>query len=188
MARRRKTSSITRLPEEQRAYIERAIRAGSMTLDELIADLRARWPGEPAADISRSALHRHEQGIREDMRELMEIETAAKAVFGGTGDQFGEAAADYLTQAATVFAIKAVQQAREGGTLSTEDAARFAGIAVKVNDARRMGVSRRAKIAAEAREAALREQREKIEALGKSGAIDPAAVKIVIREAYGIET
>jgi hypothetical protein len=184
--RRRKTSSITRLPEEQRAYIERAIRAGSMTLDELIADLRRRWPGEPAAEVSRSALHRHEQGIREDMHELMEIETAAKAVFGGTGDQFGEAAADYLTQAATVFAIKAVQQARTGGELKTEDAARFAAIAVKVNDARRMGVSRRAKIAAEAREMALREQREKIEALGASGALDPAAVAAVIKAAYDL--
>ena len=54
-------SSIDRLEPEIKAYIQAMLASGSMTLDELIADLRERWPAQSGSgDLpSRSALHRY---------------------------------------------------------------------------------------------------------------------------------
>ena len=54
-------SSIDRLEPEIKAYIQAMLASGSMTLDELIADLRERWPAQSGSGElpSRSALHRY---------------------------------------------------------------------------------------------------------------------------------
>ena len=57
MTRRRAKSSITRLPADQKAHVERLLREGRLTLDEMIAELQHTFPGGPVADVSRSALH-----------------------------------------------------------------------------------------------------------------------------------
>ncbi|MDF6001945.1 DUF3486 family protein [Pseudomonas aeruginosa] len=53
-------SSISRLPDQVRAYIEGRLADGRMTLDELIADLQAQFPSQAEAGElpSRAAVHR----------------------------------------------------------------------------------------------------------------------------------
>ena len=185
MARRRK-SSVSRLPQEQRAYVERLLREDRLTLDEMIADLQARFPGQPASEISRSALHRFDQQIEAAAREIREIEAAASAVVGELGEGFGSKSADFLTQAVTLVAVKAAMRAKDDPDLGTKEAKDLALMAKNALDAKRMNVAQRKAIMEEARAEVLREQRKKLEALGKSGAIDPATLSAVIKAAYDL--
>ena len=58
-------SSIDRLDPEIKAYIQAMLASGSMTLDELIADLQARYPAAATAGSlpSRSAVGRYGQKL-----------------------------------------------------------------------------------------------------------------------------
>ena len=58
-------STITRLPLEIKAYIEAMLATGGQTLDELITDLRERFPAQAhAGDLpSRSAIGRYGQKL-----------------------------------------------------------------------------------------------------------------------------
>lgn len=70
-------SSIHRLPEEIKAYIEAQLATGCHTLDSLIADLRERFPAEANAGElpSRSAIGRYGQKLE---RRLAAIRPALK--------------------------------------------------------------------------------------------------------------
>lgn len=56
-------SNIKRLPVPVRQHLERLLREDRLTLDELIADLRAKFPGEEPP--SRSSLHRYKTSFDE---------------------------------------------------------------------------------------------------------------------------
>lgn len=182
--KRRLKSSIDRLPAEQREYVEALLRRRDLTLDEMVADLQTRWPGEPAADITRSSLNRYDLRIEEAGREIREIEAAAGALVGELGEGFGEKSADFLTQAITVVAVKAAMRAKDDPDLGTKEAKDLALMAKNALDAKRMNIAQRQAIQQEAREKLLREQREKLDALGRSGAISSDALQAVIKAAY----
>lgn len=184
--KRRAKSSIDRLPLAQREYVDALLRRRDLTLDEMIADLQARWAGEPAADVTRSSLHRYDQRIEEAGREIREIEAAASALVGELGEGFGEKSADFLTQAVTVVAVKAAMRAKDDPDLGTKEAKDLALMAKNAMDAKRMNIAQRQAIQQEAREKLLREQREKLDALGKSGVISPDILQTVIKAAYDL--
>lgn len=69
-------SSISRLEPQARQYLEQLIRQGRHTLDELLADVRAKFP---QADVSRSAIHRFSVPFQE-MLERMHQQQASAAV------------------------------------------------------------------------------------------------------------
>lgn len=186
MARRRGAPNrIRRLPAEQRAFVEKLLREDRHTLDEMLAAIRERFPD---AAISRSGLHRYKASVEELAGRMREIDRAAQALVGELGEDIGDRAGALLANAVTTLATNAALRANESEDVSIDEVRKMAVAAKNALDTRRLSLAERRAIVQEAREAALREQREKIEALGKSGAIDPAAVKIVIREAYGIET
>lgn len=183
---RRRKSSISRLPDEQRQYIERLIREGRHTLDEMLAAIRERFPDGEAAQVSRSALHRYDSAMTELAGRMREIDRAAQALVGELGDDIGDRAGALLANAVTTLATNAALRATETDEVSIEDVRKMAVAAKNALDTRRLSLAERRAIAQEAREAALREQREKLEALGQSGAIDPAIVATVIRAAYDL--
>lgn len=186
MARRGAPSRIRRLPSEQRAFVERLLREDRHTLDEMLTAIRERFPD---VALSRSGLHRYKDSFAETtarMRAQADIARLVVAEYGQDPDDKAGALLAHLVTTLTTNAAFAANE--EDAKVSIEEVRKLARAAKDALDARRMSFQQRRAIAQEAREAALREQREKIEALGRSGAIDPAAVKIVIREAYGIET
>lgn len=69
-------SSIARLQPEVRAHIEAQLAQGSCTLDELIADLQARWPSHDRP--SRSAVHRYGQKLERRLSAIRASTEAAK--------------------------------------------------------------------------------------------------------------
>ncbi|WP_218186374.1 phage protein Gp27 family protein [Terasakiispira papahanaumokuakeensis] len=82
-----KRSSISRLPDEVRQHIEQRIAEGQMTLDELIHDLRERFP-EHADDLpSRSAVHRYGQKLDRRLAAIRASTEAAKIIREHAGDR-----------------------------------------------------------------------------------------------------
>lgn len=187
VAKRRRKSTVTRLPEEQRLYIERKLREGQLTLDELIADLQVRFPGQPAAEVSRSALHRFDQQVEAVGRDIREIEAASSALVGALGEGFGEKSGEYLTQAITVLGIRAANRAATSGDdFSIKDVKDLALMARNTFDAKRMNVAQRKLIQQEAREALQREQGERLEQVAQEQGMSPDQVEFWRREFLGI--
>jgi len=82
-------SSIARLPDDIRQYIETRLADGQMTLDELIADLKAQFPDQAeAGDLpSRSAVHRYGQKLEQRLSAIRASTEAAKIIRNHAGDR-----------------------------------------------------------------------------------------------------
>jgi hypothetical protein len=186
MARRRVKSSISRLPPEQREHIERLIREGRMTLNEMIADLQTRFHGEPAADVSRSALHRFDKRIAEIGAEMREIETAASALVGELGEGFGEKSTELLSQAITTLAIRTTFKASDQEDLAIDDARKLARMAKDSMDTRRMSLAARQAIEKAAREKLLAQQKANLDKVVKSGGLSEAAAADMRKKILGV--
>lgn len=104
-------SSVDRLPEDIKAYIQGQLADGSMTLDEMIADLQARWP---AHDLpSRSAVGRYGQKLERRLAAIRASTEAAKIIRAQAGDEM-DARSEALTamiQSELFESIIALQEA-----------------------------------------------------------------------------
>nr|WP_257645558.1 DUF3486 family protein [Ottowia beijingensis] len=87
-------SSISRLPAEIKSYIEAMLATGAQTLDELIADLQARYPAEANAGQlpSRSAVHRYGQKLDRRLAAIKASTEAARLISEQAGDSRTRAA------------------------------------------------------------------------------------------------
>ena len=81
-------SSIDRLDPEIKAYIQSMLAVGSMTLDELIVDLREKFPvAANTSDLpSRSALGRYGQKLNRRLAAIKASTEAAKIIRAHAGD------------------------------------------------------------------------------------------------------
>jgi hypothetical protein len=187
MSTRRRKSSVGRLPAEQRAFVERLLREDRLTLDEMITELQQHFPGEPAAELSRSALHRYSSGFAELTARMREIDRASQALVGEFGDSLGEKASTLLSNAVvTLVTDVALRQQEADEGVDVETARKLARAAKDAIDTKRLDVNVRKAIAAEAREALLREQSEKLDKAERSGTYDPATLKRIREDVYGI--
>ena len=112
-------SSIDRLDPEIKAYIQAMLASGSMTLDELIADLQARFPAAATAgDLpSRSAVGRYGQKLERRLSAIRASTEAAKLIQQHAGDD-KDARSEALTamvQTELFEAILMLQEADEQG-------------------------------------------------------------------------
>ena len=81
-------SSIDRLQPVVKSYIQKLLREDRLTLDDMLSDIRARFPNEKAP--SRSALGRFRQGFDELTQKARQQREMAEAFVGA----FGEDASD----------------------------------------------------------------------------------------------
>ena len=81
-------STIQRLPLEIKTYIQAMLATGGQTLDELISDLRERFPAEAGAGAlpSRSALGRYGQKLDRRLSAIRASTEAAKMIQASAGD------------------------------------------------------------------------------------------------------
>jgi Trp operon repressor len=112
-------SSIDRLDPEIKAYIQAMLASGSVTLDELIQDLRARYPAaSTAGDLpSRSAVGRYGQKLERRLAAIRASTEAAKIIQANAGDD-KDARSEALTamvQTELFEAILSLQEADEVG-------------------------------------------------------------------------
>ena len=110
-------SSIDRLAPEIKAYIQAMLASGSMTLDELIADLQARYPAAATAgDLpSRSAVHRYGTKLERRLSAIRASTEAAKMIQAHAGDDKDARSEALVAMVQTELfeAILALQEADE---------------------------------------------------------------------------
>ena len=108
-------SSIDRLDDNIKAFIQGRLADGSMTLDELIADLQTTFPDDAAAgDLpSRSAIGRYGQKLERRLSAIRASTEAAKIIRAQAGDDM-DARSEALTamiQSELFDSIMALQEA-----------------------------------------------------------------------------
>lgn len=185
-------STVARLPAEVKAYIEAMLATGAQTLDELIADLQARFPAEASAGTlpSRSAVHRYGQKLDRRLSAIRASTEAAKLIQAQAGDD-RDARSEALTaliQTELFEAILGLQEADDPDLDAGERVSMLSSAAKNIATLTRSSVNLK-KFQAEVEEAArkklLDEQRAKLEAMPNKGGVT-AETKAAIREALGI--
>ena len=110
-------SSIDRLAPEIKTYIQAMLASGSVTLDELIADLQARYPAAATAgDLpSRSAVHRYGTKLERRLSAIRASTEAAKMIKAHAGDDKDARSEALVAMVQTELfeAILALQEADE---------------------------------------------------------------------------
>ena len=106
-------SSIHRLPEEIKAYIEAQLATGCHTLDSLIADLRERFPAEANAENFRAAapLGATDEARAQAGRDQASTE-AAKLIRAHAGDEI-DARSEALTALVQTELFEAIIELQE---------------------------------------------------------------------------
>lgn len=176
-------SSISRLDPEVKKYLEKLLRADQLTLDELIANLREKFPS--AEPPSRSSLGRYRASFEELAGRMREIEAGAAALVGELGEGVGDKAGALLTQAVTTLAANAALRAHETDDISIKEVGELARAARAAMQARTMSLKERQEIEEYARKKLLEEQAKKLDSMEKKGGVTDET-KAAIREALGI--
>lgn len=182
MARARK-STITRLPEEQRAFIERLIREDRLTLSEMIEAIRAQFPD---ASVSRSSLHRYTLPIRELTARMREIDAAARVVVEELGENPDDRAGALLCQSITTLATNAALRAQVDDDTSIEDVRKLARASKDVISARAASLKERQAIEQAARDRLLREQKERLDTIERKRGMTADVAAQIRRDVLGI--
>lgn len=178
-------SSIDRMTAEVKGYIQAMLATGSMTLDELIADLQDRFPAEASAgDLpSRSALHRYGAKLDRRLAAIRASTEAAKIIQAHAGDD-KDARSEALTamvQTELFEAILELQEAVEGDEKSDpgERVALLSKAAKNIATLTRSSVNLKqfqAKVEADARKRALEEAAATAEKTAKAQGLSAGGV------------
>jgi len=179
--KRRRKGNVHRAP--YRARLEELLREEKYTLDELVAIIRAEFPGET---VSRSSVHRYDKQIHAFTEKMHELETHAKVLAETYGKGAGDDASTLLANAMVTLATETAIKLNASGEAELDEIRTVSQIAKNALQGKRVSLDVRKQIELEVRERVLAEQKAKIEALGKTGAIDPAALKTVIQAAYAL--
>lgn len=185
-------STISRLPEEIKAYITSRLAEGRWTLNELIADLRERWPSEHAAGElpSRTAVGRYGQKLERRLAAIRASTEAAKIIRAEAGDD-EDARSEALTALIQTELFDAILEIQEAGSEDIDPAERVGMLskaAKNIATLTRSSVNLK-KFQAEAEENArrklLEEQKAKFDAMAIKGGVTEDT-KVAIRELLGI--
>jgi len=177
-------SSIDRAAPSVRQRIERFMRDNRMTLDEMRQALAGEF-GEQ--DIpSRSALHRYRANLAEMTGRMREIEAASAALVGELGEGAGEKAGALLAHAVTTLATHAAMGMQSRDDVTVEEIRKLARAAKDAIDTRRISLAERQAVERDAQARLVKEQRSKLESLGKSGSIDAQTLALVMKAAYDL--
>lgn len=185
-------STVSRLPVEIKTYIEAMLATGGQTLDELITDLRERFPVQAhAGDLpSRSAIGRYGQKLERRLSAIRASTEAAKLIQAQAGDD-KDARSEALTalvQTELFEAILALQEADDPEANPEDRVAMLSSAAKNIATLTRSSVNLKlfqAKVEKDTRECLLAEQRAALDAMGSKGGVTDDT-KRAIREALGI--
>ncbi len=181
-----RASSIKRLPQDQRRYLEKLLREDVYTLDEILGLVRAQFP--EAAPPSRSALGRYSQNLSELAGRMRDIQAAGTALVSELGEDPNDRAGQLLVQAVTTLATHAALKATnsDADDLSIKEIGMLARGARSVLEARKMSLAERQQIARDARESMAREQDEALKASVKAGGLSASAAETIRKQILGL--
>ncbi len=175
-------NTITRLPAEQRSFVEKLLREDRLTLDEMIAVIAEKFPAVP----SRSSRHRYQAAQRQVTDRMKMQDQAARAIVAELGENPDERAGALLVQAVTTAATDVAMRMNESDDTTIDEVRKLARAAKDTIQARQSSMKERQQIENAARERLVREQKEKLASVEKKGGLDPATLKRIREEVYGI--
>ena len=186
-------STISRLPQDVKSYIEGKLAEGRMTLDELIADVRGRFPAQQqAGDLpSRAAVHRYGQKLERRLSAIRASTEAAKIIQAQAGDS-SDARSEALTALIQTELFEAILNLQENDDPDMDPGKRvgmLSAAAKNIATLTRSSVNLKqfqATVEEETRLKVMAEQRAKLDELGKTGAIAPDVLARVIKAAYDL--
>ena len=189
-------SSIDRLDPEIKAYLLAMIATGSMTLNELIADLQERFPAAAASgDLpSRSAVGRYGQKLERRLAAIRASTEAAKLIQAHAGDD-KDARSEALTAMVQTELFEAILELQEADAEGDEAADPGERVALLSKAAKNIATLTRSsinlkefqtKVEEATRKKLLAEQEARFKALGQSGEVDQDTLAKVIKAAYGL--
>jgi hypothetical protein len=145
-------SSIERLPPVIKAAIAGMLKDNRLTLDEILEQIRAEFPDEPAP--SRSALGRFKQNFEEMSKHLRESREIAdmwvQKVGSDPNSDIGKLAIEFLRTAAYRVSSDMV----EGGEANTKELAQLARAMNYIENASRLSLKREQELTTAAKTAA----------------------------------
>jgi len=185
-------STISRLPADVKAYIEGKLAEGRLTLDELIGDLRNRFPQQAQLGElpSRAAVHRYGQKLDRRLSAIKASTEAAKLIRAQAGDD-QDARSEALTAMIQTELFEAILQLQEADDPDMDPGERvgmLSSAAKNIATLTRSSVNLKqfqAKVEDETRKRLMEEQRAKLDAMGSKGGVTEET-KRAIREALGI--
>lgn len=188
-------SSIDRLDPEIKAYLLAMVATGSMTLNELIADLQTRYPAAAAAgDLpSRSAVGRYGQKLERRLAAIRASTEAAKLIQAHAGDD-KDARSEALTAMVQTELFEAILELQEADAES-EDADPADRVALLSKAAKNIATLTRssinlkefqAKVEEATRKKLLAEQEANLQEVAKAQGMDEAQVDFWRRKFLGI--
>jgi len=188
-------STIDRLDPQIKSYIQAMLASGSVTLDELIADLQARYPAAATAGglPSRSAVGRYGQKLERRLSAIRASTEAAKIIQAHAGDD-KDARSEALTAMVqtelfeAILALQEVEESEEGADPG-ERVALLSKAAKNIATLTRSSINLKefqAKVEEATRKKVLEEQRQKLDALGKTGDVPADVLAKVIKAAYDL--
>jgi len=185
-------STVHRLPEQVRRHIEKRLAEGALTLDELIAELRERFPQEARAGElpSRSAMHRYGQKLERRLTAIQASTEAARMIREHAGDS-QDARSEALTALVQTELFEAILQLQEADDPNLDPGDRVGMLskaAKNIATLTRSSVNLKkfqAEVEETARKALLDEQRAKLDQLASKGGVTPET-QAAIRQALGI--
>lgn len=185
-------STISRLPADVKSYIEGKLAEGRLTLDQLIGDLRARYPETAqAGDLpSRAAVHRYGQKLERRLSAIRASTEAAKIIQAQAGDN-SDARSEALTALIQTELFEAILNLQETDDPDADPADRVGMLSTAAKNIATLTRSSvnlkqfQAKVEEDTRKRVLEEQRTKLDAMGTKGGVTEETKK-AIREALGI--
>ena len=182
-------SRITRLPPEVKAAIEQMLAGDALTLDEIIAQMQARWPAlAHAGELpSRSGLHRYGDKLERRLAAIKASTEAARLIQQHAGDD-KDARSEALTamvQTELFEAILALQEADDPEADAGERVALLSSAAKNIATLTRSSINLK-EFQAKVEAKLIERQRAALTELGERGEIDPATLAKGIGAAYGL--
>lgn len=181
-------SAVTRLPAEVKTYIEAMLATGAQTLDELIADLRERFPAEAQAGAlpSRSALHRYGSKLDRRLSAIRASTEAAKLIQSQAGDD-QDARSEALTALVQTELFEAILMLQEADDPEADPADRIAMLSAA---AKNIATLTRSSIGLKTFQAQARARAkaaaDTVDKIAKSGGLSADAAEQIRREILGI--
>ena len=181
-------STISRLPEEVKSYITGELAQGRCTLDELIADLRQRFPShQEAGELpSRAAVHRYGQKLERRLSAIRASTEAAKIIRAQAGDN-EDARSEALTALIQTELFEAILNLQENDDPDMDPADRVGMLSTA---AKNIATLTRSSVALKQFQAKVMERvqsaAENVEKIAKKGGLSAESAAELRREILGI--
>lgn len=141
-------SAIRKLPAEQRKYVEKLLREDRLTLDEMLAAIRAQFP---TADVpSRSSLGRYKQAVDAIAERIRGQREVARVWVAELGENPDDKSGELLVQTITALANDVALRAANSDEVDAADVSRLARIVNQLSDASARTLKTRKAMRAEA--------------------------------------